>query len=299
MPALWLLVAAAMAVSALAGPVGKTPASPSPAPKTPPGPKPGANAVTAAERACLDDLKLLYPGDGRCHQLLSTGPCKSHEWLVLDARAPDRLRPVCARVPCAEREVLWPRDGRCYQRYRDRDLLCPHARNLLVPNPFGLGECSCMRTPPHARDAAAGGDGACHPLFHRGPCAEGEVLMPRANGTADQGECARDPCHREGQAGVRAGEAPAMPMVLWPTDAGGDGKCHALGAMDVCPESATFGIHPQTLRPSCIVRINHLLPPTPCSGDRCSPTNTAAYSEGYIKELFQAHKSHKNFKRAG
>lgn len=260
---------------------------------------PAGAAVTPEERACLDSLKLLYPGDGRCYQLGTTGPCKSHEWLVLDARTPDRLRPVCARVPCADKEVLWPRDGRCYQRFRDRETLCPHQNNLLVSNPFGLGECACKRSPPHARDPA--NPAACYPLYHRGPCPDGQLLLPKANATADQGVCGRDPCQQQGH-GQQAGAAAAL--VLWPTSAGGDGRCHPLGSKEVCAGSAagsaagsegepSFNIDPNTLRPGCINRVYHLLPPTTCSGDKCIPTNTAAYSEGYIKELFQAHKAHK------
>lgn len=309
-----LLVAALLLVvgSAAGVPITRQPAESTRAgaPSAPP-------AVTAAERACLDDLKLLYPGDNKCYQLLSTGPCKSNEWLVLDPRAPDRLRPVCARVPCAEREVLWPRDGRCYQRFRDRETLCPHPGNLLVSNPFGLGECACMRTQPHARDPANPRDGACYKLYHRGPCADGQLLVPKINGTADQALCVRDPCwqHQPEQRAVRqlnvededddeAGDkqtksAAVMPLVLWPVEGGGDGRCHPLGATEPCPEQSAFGVHPQTLRPGCISRTNHLLPPTPCSGHMCSPTNTASYSDGYIKELFQAHKSHKAQKRAG
>ncbi|XP_023344856.1 uncharacterized protein LOC111714070 [Eurytemora carolleeae] len=106
------------------------------------------------ELDCLSNDKVYWPEDNKCYDLLSSGPCSSGEWLVLDVEV---------------------RDGDCQCKVAlaaAQDGICEPGEQLLL-DPFGFGVCGCITSPPHATWP---NDGKCYPLYTRGPCDEGYQL---------------------------------------------------------------------------------------------------------------------------
>ena len=56
------------------------------------------------DKLCYEEDKIYWPDDGLCYDILSQGPCKSSQWLVLDAID----TPVCNQFPCdnMDKEVI-------------------------------------------------------------------------------------------------------------------------------------------------------------------------------------------------
>ena len=75
--------------------------APSPPPASAPLPDPNGSLASDDVR-CLQEEKVLWRRDGRCHLLLHRGPCGDGEWLVLrrSAASPGNVSVVCEERPC-------------------------------------------------------------------------------------------------------------------------------------------------------------------------------------------------------
>ncbi|VVC34918.1 Domain of unknown function DUF4789 [Cinara cedri] len=141
---------------------------------------------------CLLMRKIFY--EGQCWELLSKGPCDKNQWLVLEWSNDDReqqepMKARCAKRRCNESDVYWPQDGFCYNAETARHRrLCPGADTELAADEFGDGHCKCrngdrvpyVRVAPADRNYYYGDEDSkpCYPLYAKGPCPRGQVLIP-------------------------------------------------------------------------------------------------------------------------
>ncbi|XP_046979269.1 uncharacterized protein LOC124544683 [Schistocerca americana] len=269
--------------------------------------------LSEQEKKCVDQYRILYPEDNVCYKLGNKGPCEDGELLFLDDSEADegeqvKPTPVCKQCRCCHRgttAVYWNATGECLLRISEGPRVCPHAGTELREDAFGLGECACL--PGHVRPtapaaAASGGassggwgvplylttappppddSGRCWPLFRRGPCARGQVLLPG-------GDCGADECRRENAGG---GGATFVPLF---------GRCRRLG--DPCPRAgvppnSTVGISSYTGNPTCVDRDTNPLNlvdapancPTAAGGEGCEKVvNVPKDGDDYYQKLLEA-----------
>ncbi|KAJ9589440.1 hypothetical protein L9F63_017343 [Diploptera punctata] len=244
---------------------------------------------STSELDCFKQGKVLYEPERKCYKLLEVGPCTGdNQWLVLDQEevinGNGNLRSVCRQCPCCGkpyRAVYWPIDGQCHRLLRESKELCPSEGTTLQIDPFGEGECACKIDPPHAEwNVTSDDNGPCYPLYHRGPCNNGEILVASDNTTT----CKRDPCSQHNR-----GNSSEL-YVKWED---GNGRCYKLGSKGPCQgDSTTFNIHPVTRRPACISRINQIvdLPPN-CDTDqngKCREEINLPSVSDYVSDLLNS-----------
>lgn len=191
--------------------------------------------LSAQEEACLSKEQIFWPDDHHCYNLLTQGPCKAKEWLIL-SKTNSGVQVVCGHRPCpcdpAAPELceVELEDGPCKCKVAlaaAQDGICEIGEQLLV-NPFGYGECGCVTSPPHT---SWPGDGRCYPVYSRGPCESGFILT--ISDSSLEPTCQPSLCP-EGK-------------VMF------DGECHYLGYQGACQELEILTLDSDTLEPSCIL----------------------------------------------
>ena len=124
------------------------------------------------EVECLIKNQLYYQDTGRCYDPLEQGPCRQGQWLVLGS-------PFAGSVyNCLI--------NKCYKSYSgagfcEEKLTCNHGDQAYL-NPKGGAYCDC-------EEGREKSNGRCEPLFTRGSCKEGEVLVLKQQKCPAQFSC--------------------------------------------------------------------------------------------------------------
>jgi len=209
------------------------------------------NATLSSEvNLCLEKEQIFWPADQQCYSLLTQGPCKAHNWLVLRDSS-HGIEVVCSprNCPCdpaapdlCEVEV---EEGECKCKVAlaaAQDGICNIGEQLLV-NPYGYGECGCISSPPHAVWPS---DGRCYPMYSQGPCEQGFIFAISEEDF--EPACIPMLC-KEG-------------MVMF------EGSCHYLGYQGACKELEILTLDSATLEPQCklntskVKRVYDVIPST-------------------------------------
>lgn len=219
--------------------------------------------LTPEEQRCMEKEQVWWPGTGSCHSLLTQGPCGEEEWLVVEQGG---ARVVCSPRPCpcspgapelCEVEVEGPPDprgrwGRCrVASAAAQEGLCQAGEQLLV-NPYGLGECGCITSPPHAVYPE---DGRCYPVYSQGPCQPNfifKISKSHMEPTCTPGHlpdtCPQGHIHDSAPCAAIPGSGPASC-----TDMPAGGSCNMLGSRGPCGEQEVLGLDPDTLDGTCVL----------------------------------------------
>ncbi|XP_050717645.1 collagen alpha-2(VIII) chain-like [Eriocheir sinensis] len=172
---------------------------------------------------------------GGCHSLLTRGPCKEDEYVVLD---PADQKGFCAPRLCAPDRIFVFSDQQCHDPRTTQ--LCPPGRQLYQTS-YGTPVCQCPDGTYEGDDDLD--DDVCDPLLGQTlSCPPGQVLWFRDFRMPP--ECLPDPC-----GGVNLNRGPNdLPFV--PSAA--DGKCYQLGQRPaVCPAQTWYSLALETLRGVC------------------------------------------------
>ncbi|XP_069941748.1 spidroin-2-like [Cherax quadricarinatus] len=171
---------------------------------------------------------------GGCHQLLTQGPCKPTEFVLLD---PESGRGHCRPRLCSPDRIFVFSDQLCHDPRGTT--LCPPGRQM-YSSAFGTPVCQCPDGTYEGDDDLD--DDVCDPILGQTlSCQPGQVLWFKDFGLPP--ECLPDPC---GGDNLNRGpnDLPFVPAA--------DGRCYQLGQMGgVCPAPTWYSLAYERLQGVC------------------------------------------------
>nr|XP_045592971.1 uncharacterized protein LOC123754540 [Procambarus clarkii] len=186
------------------------------------------------EQIDLCDREEVRMPDGRCHNLLTQGPCEVTEVVLLDR---ETNQGYCAPRLCAPDRIFVFSDQLCHDPRSNN--LCPPGRQL-YQSAFGTPVCQCPDGTYETSDKVE--EDVCEPLLGQSRfCPPGQVLWFRDFNLPP--ECLPDPC-----GGVNLNRGPNdLPFVP-----SADGRCFQLGQMSgVCPAQTWYSLALDRLQGVC------------------------------------------------
>ncbi|KAK4299730.1 hypothetical protein Pmani_028000 [Petrolisthes manimaculis] len=172
---------------------------------------------------------------GGCHRVLTQGPCKLEEQVLLD---PATKKGFCAARLCSPDRIFVFSDQQCHDPMNTA--LCPPGRQL-YQSAYGTPICQCPDGTYEGDDDLD--DDVCDPLLGRTlSCPPNQVLWFRDFRMPP--ECLPDPCGGE-NLNRGPNDLPFVPSSI-------DGRCHQLGqSKGVCPAQTWYSLALDALKGIC------------------------------------------------